>query len=175
MSGRLEGHGHFESQAKEASQLVDHLHLVLPFEVHQGVLHGLDLVKAASLIVKQDTQGGQTEFDTFTGELEISGHQFQLSHMVVGSGLLAADGHVTVSPQKKLDGLINVELKKSVSLVAIPMTVTGTLEHPVVYPSKSALAGAAVGTAVLGPGVGTSLGINASKGLDKLKGLFGGN
>ncbi|HAJ72183.1 MAG TPA: AsmA family protein, partial [Methylophilaceae bacterium] len=56
-----------------------------------------------------------------------------------------------------------------------PLNVSGTLDHPVVLPSNAALAGAAVGTAVLGPGVGTSLGIKASKGLDKLKGLFGGD
>ena len=39
-----------------------------------------------------------------------------------------------------------------------------------VLPTKAALAGAAAGTAILGPGVGTSLGIQAA---DKLKGLFG--
>jgi hypothetical protein len=60
-------------------------------------------------------------------------------------------------------------------LVAVPLVVTGTVNQPLVYPSKAAIAGAALGTAVLGPGVGTSLGIKASKGLDKIKGLFGGD
>jgi hypothetical protein len=56
------------------------------------------------------------------------------------------------------------------------LVVSGSIDHPIVYPSKAAIAGAAVGTAILGPGVGTSLGIKASKGLDALKeGLFGGS
>ena len=79
-----------------------------------------------------------------------------------------------VTSGKKLDGLVEVELKKSVGLVAVPLSISGSVESPMVLPSKAAMAGAAVGTAVLGPGVGTSLGIKASKGLDKLKkGLFG--
>ncbi|MDX1914151.1 MAG: AsmA-like C-terminal region-containing protein [Methylophilus sp.] len=175
MSGRLDGHGNFASQAKEASQLADHIQITFPFAVKQGVLHGLDLVKAASLIVKQDAAGGETQFDTFSGQLAVTGQQYQLSNMDVSSGLLSANGHVTITPQKKLTGTVEVELKKSVGLVAVPLNVSGTLDHPVVLPSNAALAGAAVGTAVLGPGVGTSLGIKASKGLDKLKGLFGGD
>ncbi len=58
-------------------------------------------------------------------------------------------------------------------LTEIPLIVSGTVNQPVVYPSKAAIAGAIAGTAVLGPGVGTSVGIKAAGALDKVKGLFG--
>ena len=49
---------------------------------------------------------------------------------------------------------------------------SGTVDHPVVLPSKAALAVAVAGTAILGPGVGTSLGIKAAGAVDKLKGFL---
>jgi len=59
--------------------------------------------------------------------------------------------------------------------VAIPVEVSGTVASPLVYPSKAAIAGAVAGTTLLGPGVGTSLGIKAGGAVDKIKGLFGGD
>jgi hypothetical protein len=59
-------------------------------------------------------------------------------------------------------------------LVSVPLIVSGTLDKPLVYPSKAALAGAAVGTAILGPGLGTSLGSKAGSAVSGLKDLFGG-
>jgi uncharacterized protein involved in outer membrane biogenesis len=175
MSGSLDGSGRFSSKAKGAGQLADHLLANFEFVVNNGVLHGLDLVKAASLLVKQDATGGQTQFDKFSGKLGIVGKQYKLSNLDISSGLLSAKGHVTVTPKSELDGMIDVAVKKSVGLVEVPLVVAGTTASPLVYPSKAAIAGAAVGTAILGPGVGTSLGIKASKGLDKIKGLFGGD
>ncbi len=55
------------------------------------------------------------------------------------------------------------------------MEVSGTVASPLVYPSKAAIAGAVAGTTLLGPGVGTSLGIKAGGAVDKIKGLFGGD
>lgn len=175
ISGSLDGNGHFSAKAKDAGKLADHLLANFQFTVKNGVLHGLDLIKAASLIIKQDAAGGETQFDQLSGKFNISGKQYKLSNFDVRSGLLAANGHVMVSPKKALNGVVEVELKKSVGLVAVPLAVSGTVDHPLVYPTKAALAGAAIGTAVLGPGVGTSLGIKASKSLDKIKGLFGGD
>ena len=60
-------------------------------------------------------------------------------------------------------------------LTAIPLQVSGTLDKPMVFPTKTAIAGAVAGTAILGPGVGTSLGIKAGSAVDKIKGLFGDN
>ncbi len=39
----------------------------------------------------------------------------------------------------------------------------------------AAIAGAVAGTAVLGPGVGTSLGVKAGSAVSKIKDLFGSN
>jgi hypothetical protein len=172
LSGNLFGKGNFSSAAKEAGQLSDNLQTNFQFKVNNGVLHGLDLVKVASLIIKQSQGGGETQFDEFSGVLSSAGKQYNLHNLKISSGLLAAAGQVKINPKKELDGTVKVEIKAAVGLAEIPLVVSGTVAHPVVLPSKAVLAGALAGTAVL-PGVGTSLGIKAGGEIDKLKGLFG--
>ena len=179
LSGHLFSNGNFSAKAKQLSQLADNLRGNFKFKVNNGVLHGLDLVKVASLLVKQSQSGGETQFDEFSGVLNVTGgnagKQYHLRNFKISSGLLAATGQVRVKPNKQLNGVIAVEVKRSVGLAAIPLNVSGTVNKPVVLPSKAALLGAAAGTAILGPGVGTSLGIKAAGALDKVKGLFGGD
>jgi hypothetical protein len=172
LSGHLSSHGNFSSNAKEAAMLADNLHADFKFDVKNGVLHGLDLVELASLLTKQGQSGGETEFDEFSGVFNMVGSQYNLRELKISSGLLAATGQVKIKPNKELEGIAQVELKRSVSLVAIPLEVSGSVSNPVVLPSKAAMAGAIAGTAILGPGVGTSLGVKAGGALDKFKGLF---
>lgn len=172
MTGSLSGKGKLSAQAADIGQLSDHIQTELLFTIKNGVLHGLDLVKAASLLIKQD-DGGQTKFETFSGHLAVAGANYKLTNLHVDSGLLSATGKVAISEKDTLKGEIDVALKKSVGLAEVPLVISGSLDNPSVSPSKLALVGAAAGTAVLGPGVGTSLGIKASKSVDKIKSLFG--
>ncbi len=175
LSGNLFGKGNFSASAKEAGHLSDNLQANFQFKVNNGVLHGLDLVKVASLLIKQSQSGGETQFDEFSGVLNSTGKQYHLRDIKISSGLLSAKGQVKVKPNKALDGTMVVDVKNSMGLTAIPLDVSGTVSKPVVLPSKAAIAGAVAGTAILGPGVGTSLGIKAGGAIDKLKGLFGDN
>ena len=175
VSGRLSGDGTFSANARDASALADQLVLDYKFSVAKGVLHGVDLAKAATLLLSVGEKGGETQFDELTGVLHVAGRQIELKTFKVASGLLAASGGIKVSPAKQLDGKVEVELKKGVALVSVPLQVSGTLDNPSVSPTKAALAGAAFGTGMLGPGIGTSLGIKAATGVEKLKGLFGGS
>ena len=170
VSGKLTGKGGFNSSAENAGELANKLVLDDSFSVDKGILHGLDLAKAASLFIKQDGQGGETQFDQLYGKVHTVGKQIELRDMKVASGLLAADGGVKISPEKTLQGVVNVELKQGLGLVTVPLQVSGTVDAPVVLPTKAALAGAAAGTAVLGP-LGTGLGLKAGAAWDK---LFGG-
>jgi uncharacterized protein involved in outer membrane biogenesis len=170
VSGRISGNGAFSSTAKEAEQLVDKLVMDYQFNVAKGILHGMDLAKAASLFITQGGHGGETQFDELSGKLHTAGKQIELRDMKVASGLLSANGKVKITPTKTLDGMVDVELKKGLALVTVPLKVSGTVDAPVVMPTKAALAGAAAGTALLGP-MGTSIGMKTGSALDK---LFGG-
>ncbi|MCE9632919.1 MAG: AsmA-like C-terminal region-containing protein [Methylophilales bacterium] len=169
LSGRISGEGSFSSQSKEAGYLTDALGLDYKFSVTKGVLHGLDLVKAASLLIKQGQSGGETRFDELSGVLKMRGKLLELHQIKVASGLLEATGEVKVMPDKKLSGKIEAALKQSLALVAVPLELSGTIDNPSVKPTKAALIGAVAGTAVLGP-AGTALGVKAAGALDKLFG-----
>lgn len=172
LSGNLFSNGSFSSIANDASRLADNLNANFTFKVNNGVLHGLDLVKVASILLKQSQNGGETQFDAFSGLLNSSGKQYHLRDLKISSGLLSATGQVKIKANKTLDGTGVVDVKNSMGLTGIPLDVSGTVSKPVVLPSKAALAGALAGTAILGPGVGTSVGIKAGGAMDKLKGLF---
>jgi uncharacterized protein involved in outer membrane biogenesis len=176
LSGNLFADGSFSSAAREAGSLSDNLQTNFQFKVNNGVLHGVDLVKIASVLIKQNQGGGETQFDAFSGEFGSVGKQYHLRNLLVSSGLLVAKGQVKVKSNKTLDGTVTVDVKKSMGLAAIPLDVSGTVSSPMILPNKAALAGAIAGSTVL-PGVGTSIGMKAGQkaddALNKLKGLFG--
>lgn len=168
VTGRISGNGTFASTTKEAGKLAEALALDYKFKVEDGVLYGVDLVKAASLLVRQNA-GGETHFDELEGTLYTRGKQIEVRPVHMLSGLLAADGHVKVGADKSLTGQIDADIKKGVSLVTVPLAISGTLDNPVVMPTKAALAGGAAGTVLMGP-FGTGLGVKAGSALDKLFG-----
>lgn len=171
ITGRISGEGTFSSTAREAGRLGEALALNYGFKVEDGVLYGMDLVKAASLLVRQGSTGGETRFDELSGTLIARGKQIEVRPVHIVSGLLGADGHVKVAADRKLSGKIDTEIKKGVSLVMVPLAISGTMDSPVVLPTKAALAGAAAGTMLMGP-LGTNLGTRAGSALQS---LFGGD
>jgi len=84
---------------------------------------------------------------------------------------LAADGTVTISAKKQLSGRINAQVAALGSSANVPLNVAGTLDEPSLYPTGGTMAGAAVGTVILGPGLGTSVGAKVGAWAE---GLFGG-
>lgn len=172
MSGRLNARPVFSGQAADAEQLADALRLDAPFDVQNGVLHGVDIRKAAtSLIGKEAGKGGETRFDKLSGHLSMTGGTRRLTRLDIVSGSLSADGNVTISPRDELSGRINTNVKAtSVAAVAVPLNVSGTLDSPLLYPTGGTVAGAAAGTAVLGPGVGTAVGAKVGQWFENLFG-----
>ena len=144
----------------------------MQFEVKNGVLYGVGLVKSASILIKQNGSSGQTEFDTLSSNLHMSGRQFQFKQLYMRSGSPVASVDVTISPSKSLNVTMTVSLKHGVDLTKMPMNVSGTLSNPSVFPTKAALACPAVGKTLL-PSVGTGMGIKSGNALSKFKGMFG--
>jgi len=70
-----------------------------------------------------------------------------------------------------MSGRLNTSIKAtSVAAASVPLNVSGTLDSPLLYPTGGTMAGAAAGTAVLGPGIGTALGASVGQWAE---GLFG--
>lgn len=172
MSGRFSARPVYSAHAANPEQILDALRLETPFGVQGGVLHGVDIRKAAtSLLSKDGGKGGETRFDKLSGQLNIDRGTRRLTRLEIVSGSLSADGNVTISPQDELSGRINTSIKAtSVASASVPLNVSGTLDSPLLYPTSGTVAGAAAGTAVLGPGVGTALGVKVGQWAENLFG-----
>lgn len=171
ISGQLDASSAFEASSSKAAGLADSLRVEADFQLHDGVLHKVDLAAAATLIpTKQEKRKGVTHFDRFTGHLTVDRAGFHFSDVQIVSGALDAKGYVTIAPDKKLSGRVDTALKGTGSLVGTPLAISGTLESPTVLPTKGTLAGAAAGTLLLGPGIGTTIGIKAGQLTERLFG-----
>jgi uncharacterized protein involved in outer membrane biogenesis len=171
VSGKLRANPVLSASVASASQLINALRLETPFSVQNGVIHGVDIQKAATSLVKQGSTGGETRFEHLSGHLVMEHRAFHFTQLQISSGSLSVDGgNVNVSPQKELSGRINARVNALGTSAGVPLNVTGTLDSPLLYPTAGTLAGAAVGTAMLGPGVGTSVGAKVG---GWVEGLFG--
>lgn len=167
-SGRLYADGRFDMAAKTAGALAENLRANVSFEIKDGMLDKVDLAQAAKLLTRQGARGGQTRFDQLSGIAELTGKLYRLKNVRVSSGVLNAVGDVAIDPAKALSGQVTVELKGTSTLVSVPLNVSGTVQEPILLPSGTALAGAALGTGLLGPGLGTAVGSKAGQALEKL-------
>lgn len=178
ISGLLEASTSLNARAATTAGLVEAMQTLTSFTVRNAVLNGIDLEKAVKSVGM--SRGGQTRLQTLAGQVATHGKAADLSNLVASSGYLSASGDVAVSPARALSGHVAVKLageSKIGSLlggaVAVPLVVGGTLDAPEVTLSRSALAGAAIGTALM-PGVGTGAGAKLGEKLGNgLRGLFG--
>jgi uncharacterized protein involved in outer membrane biogenesis len=171
VSGKLDAKPVFTASAASADKLMNALRLETLFSVRNGVLHGVDIQKAATSLIKQGTSGGETRFEHLSGHLAMEHGGYRFTQLKIASGALAADGNVTISAKKQLSGRINAQVAALGSSANVPLNVAGTLDEPSLYPTGGTMAGAAVGTVILGPGLGTSVGAKVGAWAE---GLFGG-
>ena len=172
LSGRLTAKPVFSGSAPSAGQLQNALKLETPFDIRDGVLQGIDIQKAASSLLSKDSSG-QTRFDTLSGHYALDRGTQRITSLKVASGSLAADGNVTIAPNKALSGRINAQVGTGkLASATVPLNVSGTVDSPMALPTGASVTGAALGTAVLGPGIGTSVGAKVG---NWAEGLFGGD
>lgn len=158
VSGKLSAKPVFSASAASADRLRNALRLETEFRVDNGVIHGVDIMKAATSLTKQGASGGETRFDQLSGHLVMEGGDFRFTGLEIASGAMAVDGSVNISAKEELSGRINAKVKAMGTSAHVPLNVAGTLDAPLLYPTAGTVAGAAVGTAILGPGFGTSVG-----------------
>ncbi len=169
MSGKLSAKPVFSASAADANQLMSALRLETPFNVQNGVLHGVDIQKATTNLIKQGSAGGETRFDQLSGHLNLERGAYQFTQLKISSGALAADGNVSISAKQELSGRVNAQVKAVGTSASVPLNVAGTVHSPLLYPTGGTMAGAAIGT-VLMPGVGTGLGAKAGQAIENLFG-----
>jgi hypothetical protein len=172
LAGRFYATGETRLSAARASHLFKRPTIDCEFLVLDGAIYEMDLQKAAKNISDDYVTGGETPFEKFSGRLDLQEGTLIASALHLESKSFEAKGNLEVDPGDNLEGIIDVGLRKFSALVGIPVRVSGTTREPRLRPTEAALAGAAAGTAVLGPGLGTVLGIKAGQLVRKLSDIL---
>ena len=171
MSGRLNAKPVLSAKAANASQFANALRVETPFNVQNGVLYGVDIRKAATSLLTKEPTGGETRFDELSGQLVMERGAYRFTQLKIASGALAASGNVNIAQDKALSGRISAEVKAAhIASASVPLNVSGTVQSPLLLPTGGTVAGAAVGTAILGPGLGTSVGAKVGQWTENLFG-----
>lgn len=169
VSGKLSAKPEFSAMAADAGQLTAALRLSTPFNIESGILYGVDIEKAATKLLTRQDAGGETRFDQLAGRLDFDRGNMRFTGLRISSGALAANGDVSVSTKKELSGRVETQIKALGASTTVPLNVAGTVDRPLLYPTGATIGGAAIGTAILGPGVGTAVGAKAG---NFVEGLF---
>jgi uncharacterized protein involved in outer membrane biogenesis len=165
MSGRLTAKPVFSANAPKPDQLANVMKLETPFDIRNGVLYGVDIQEAAVNPARK-AGGGETRFDTLSGNFAMDRGTQRLTGLKVASGSLSADGNVTIAPDKSLSGRVNARVNVvGQTGVSVPLNISGTVGSPLALPSVGAIAGAGISA---GASVGSKIGNWAG-------GVFGGD
>lgn len=111
--------------------------------VQHGVLDGFDLVEAARSD-RNTVRGGATRFEAFSGQLRVDARAWQVSRMRLQSGLMSADGQIAISGNQRVAGSVTVELRGSTGNRRVPLSVSGSVQDPVLSGSRIVAAGSTV-------------------------------
>jgi len=174
VSGKLDAKAVFSASMsttnKVADKFMDALRLTMPFSIQNGVLRGVDIEKAATQLSKQGASGGETRFETLSGHLQLAQSHYHFTQLKIASGSLSVDGEVSISPKQELAGRINAHVSIMGAGASVPLNVTGTVDSPTLFPTGAAMTGAALGTVLMGPGLGTAVGVKVGGWVDSLFG-----
>ena len=168
LDGRLDSSCKGKLAGATFTALLDQPRLRCSFTIVDGMLHNTDLEQAARLFKTTSARAGSTPFDRLSGQLTMQSGQSRFSELKLTSSALEASGSVTVAADERLSGELKAGLKNTGGMVSVPLTVTGVVGEPVIRPTASAMAGGAAGTVLLGPGVGTAVGVKVGEALGKM-------
>jgi uncharacterized protein involved in outer membrane biogenesis len=173
LDGTQSGQFTIRSTGKHPDQLIDNIQITGDSKTVNGHIYNADLEQAARSLSSEWVGGGQTPFDESRSHINITSHKIRFTEIKITSSQLAVEGKLDINDLNELDGLLSVGLDDPTGIVSMPLLVGGTVDNPKVRPTDEALAGGAIGTAILGPGVGTAVGVKAGEFLGKIGSLFG--
>jgi len=134
--GELSGAFRFSGNAPGLSTAGDALKGQVSLEIRRGALRGFDLVEAVRNTGRTPTRGGVTRFEQLSAELRLDQGAYGLSNLKLNSGLLKASGSASISRDKAIDGIVDVELKGSANQVRVPVSITGSIKEPLLLPGR---------------------------------------
>ena len=169
VAGKLAGDTTLSARGSNRVDIAWSLHTTTTrFSVGPATLLRFNVGKAIRSLGRE--HDGSTPLDAISGQIDTQntpqGMVVTFTGLKMRSGALSATGKARVA-NRQIDAELAVDLVDGV--ICVPLTLSGPVDKVRVAVPPSALAGAAVGTAVL-PGVGTAIGARIGSAIGKLLG-----
>lgn len=169
IAGKVAGETTVSASGAGLAGLARSLHTTTAFTMGRATLQRFDIEKAIRSAGQE--HAGKTALDSVTGRLDTqntaAGMVVDFSQAKAVSGALSASGKARIA-NRQIEAELSVDLVEG--LVGVPLRLSGPLAQVKVSVPPGAIAGAALGTAVL-PGAGTAIGARIGTALGK---IFGG-
>ena len=168
VSGKASGETTLLASGDGVGDMARSLHTTTMLSVGRSTLLRFDLDKAIRSLGKD--HAGSTPLDAISGQIDTQntaqGMVVTYTGLKTRSGALSASGKAHVA-NRQIDAELTVDLVDGI--VGVPLRLSGPVDKVQVSVPPSALAGAAVGTAVL-PGIGTAIGARIGSAIGQLLG-----
>lgn len=173
VSGEFYATTKFHLKEHDGEALLDRPFIAGEFKLTNGTLYKADLEKASTNLSKKGSQGGETPFQDLSGRATIKDNHITIAGLDITSNSLTASGDININPADELEGEVTVALRKTASIISAPLKVSGTVSEPSLRLTNDAIIGGAIGTSVLGPGVGTAVGMKVGRIIKKIGDAMG--
>ena len=110
IEGSLNLTSNFASKADEATKLGDNPDVSANFELRDGKINGVDLVRAVLAGGNQPLAGDATKFDKLSGSLQFKGGRYQYMQLTLDSAQFHARGNLDITQTQDIAGKISAEL-----------------------------------------------------------------
>jgi hypothetical protein len=109
LNGRLNSTATFSLKADGLAKLVDAPDINANFEITNGQVNDIDLVRAMQ-VTGQEQAGGYTRFEKLSGHWALKERRYQLRQLALKAGQLLVRGDIDISPDQDVSGKIATEL-----------------------------------------------------------------
>ena len=127
LEGDLSGALRMRATGAGWQEMLAHIEASLDAEVGRGMLTGVDLGEVARRGSGAVVRSGATRFDTLQAHLDIAKGRVVARGIQLDAGLMTASGRVTVEPDGKVDGVLAIVARSSVSSLRVPARLSGPL------------------------------------------------
>lgn len=129
-TGILSGEGQFRYEATQHTQLFQTPQLQAQFLIQNGMLHNIDLISPLKSPPQETVRhGGQTNYDTLSGQISLRDGIVNMSRVRLNSGKFQADGELSIR-QGQLSGGAAATLSAGAIQVSNRVNLLGTLAAP---------------------------------------------
>ena len=163
VSGTFYATAEFDLIEHEHEGLLDRPHLTGDFKITDGKIYKADLEKATTTLTKEGSHGGETPFKHLTGKATFKDNHITVTDIDIISNSIKANGDIDINDQDELSGEVTVALRNTASIISAPLKVGGTMDDPSLRLTNDAIIGGVIGTSILGPGVGTAVGMKVGR------------